>query len=171
MITVEINDAQIAQAFRQLEAALTDMTQPMRDIGEALVISTKDRMREGNSPDGSPFAPRSATTLRAYEKRKAKHGPKPLWLTGTMREQIAYSAATDQVEITSSAIQSAVMHFGAAQGAFGAWMGKDRLGRTHFHHIPWGNIPARPFLGISEQDRTNIIEIVAEWLESAAKSP
>lgn len=170
MITVEINDAQISRAFQQLEAALTDMTQPMRDIGEVLVISTKDRMRDGQSPDGTPFAARSPVTLRAYEKRRQKYGPKPLWLTGTMREGIAYDAGSDYVQITSSAIQSAVMHFGATQGEFGAWMGKDKLGRTHFHHIPWGNIPARPFLGISDQDRTNIVEIVGEWLENAATS-
>lgn len=154
-VTVEINDAQITLAFQHLEAALTDMTQPMRDIGEVLVVSTKDRMRQGQSPNGSPFAPRSQVTLRAYEARNQKYGPHPLWLTGTMREGIAYDAGRDYVQITSAAIQSAVMQFGAPKGAFGP--------RT-----PWGNIPVRPFLGVSEQDRGNIVEIVAEWLESAA---
>ena len=60
------------------------------------------------------------------------------------------------------------MQFGAAQGQFGAFIGKDKLGRDHFHAIPWGDIPARPFLGLAEEDRTNILATIAEHLAMAA---
>ena len=63
----------------------------------------------------------------------------------------------DFVEIGTNKIYAAVMQFGAAKGAFGT----DAGGSS----IPWGAIPARPFLGISDQDRTNIAATVDEWLE------
>ena len=64
--------------------------------------------------------------------------------------------------------QAAVMQFGAEQGEFGAFIGKDSKGRDHLHHIPWGDIPARPFLGFSEEDRTSFIAQIEDWLESTA---
>ncbi|WP_370584767.1 hypothetical protein [Paracoccus sp. IB05] len=30
--------------------------------------------------------------------------------------------------------------------------------------MPWGDIPARPFLGISAEDETNLVELVEEYL-------
>lgn len=170
---VEINDAQIRQAFAALEHALTDMSLAMDEIGQTLVYSTKQRMQRGESPDGTPFAPRSPVTLARYEAEDKKPGPHPLWLTRTMQSNIAHASGPDFVEVGSNAIQAAVMHFGSAQGEFGARMGRTRPSKKrpksqdYFFSIPWGNIPARPFLGISEEDRSNIVDIVTEWLDGA----
>lgn len=111
MITVEINDRAIRQAFAALESALTDMSRAMDEIGNVLVFSTTERMRQGISPDGSPFAPRSPATLKAYERHGKKPGPHPLYLDGDMREnRTSHSYGPNYVEVSSSAIQAAVMH-------------------------------------------------------------
>jgi len=165
MISFEINVTDADGKLDDLQALLDDLTPVMNDIGQFLVMSTQDRMAEGKSPDGTPFAPRSPVTLAAYERRKQKPGAHPLWLTGTMRRGIHHAYDRDSVSVGSGAIQAAVMQFGAAQGAFGAWMGKDKLGRDHFHHLPWGTIPARPFLGVSPSDEDGIMGIVTEALE------
>lgn len=57
MADVEINDEQIRAALAALNAALTDMTGAMDEIGQTMVLSTKTRMQAGISPDGTPFAP------------------------------------------------------------------------------------------------------------------
>lgn len=174
MIALEINDAQISAAFASLQAALTDMSQPMDEIGQTMVLSTKSRMQQGISPDGTPFAPRSAVTLARYAAEGKKYGPKPLWLTGTMRQNIAHAATADSVSWGSNAIQAVLMHFGAEQGEFGARMGmtkpseKRARSQQYFMPIPWGRIPARPFVGQSDQDRTDTTDILAEWLARAA---
>lgn len=166
MISFEINVADADGKLGELQALLDDLTPVMNEIGRFLVISTQDRMAEGKSPDGSPFAPRSPVTLAAYERRGQRYHPQPLRMTDTMRTKTIHHAYDrDSVSVGSSAIQSKVMQFGAAQGAFGAWMGKDKLGRDHFHHLPWGTIPARPFLGVSPSDEDGILGIVAEALE------
>lgn len=171
MLELEINDAQVRAAFALLSGALTDMRPAMDEIGQTMVLSTKTRMQGGVSPDGTPFAPRSAVTLARYAAEGKKYGPKPLWLTGTMRQNIAHAATPDSVSWGSNAIQAAVMHFGADQGEFGAAIGRTKpsekrsKSQDYFTPIPWGRIPARPFLGLSDQDRTDITEILAEWLE------
>ena len=87
--------------------------------------------------------------------------PRPLFgPSGMLASQIGMLAGPSSVEVGSSMVYAAVMHFGAGQGAFGA----DRLG----HPIPWGNIPPRPFLGIADEDRAGLVEILEEWLMRAA---
>lgn len=174
MIELEINDAQVSQAFASLQLALTDMTQPMDEIGQTMVLSTKTRMQQGVSPDGTPFAPRSAVTLARYAAEGKKYGPHPLWLTRTMQQNVHHAATPDSVSWGSNAIQAAVMHLGAEQGEFGAAIGRTRpsekrpKSQDYFSPIPWGRIPPRPFVGISDQDRNDVTEIVGEWLTSAA---
>lgn len=129
MITVEINDRTIRQAFAALESALTDMSPAMDEIGLSLVASSKERIGQGTSPDGSPFAPRSPATLDRYGKGRDGKGQGPLWHAGIMRGQIAHAFGPTFVEVISPSDQSAVMQFGAAQGAFGLYEGLDKLGR------------------------------------------
>ena len=80
MITAQINDRAIQKAFDALEASLTDISPALNDIGYFLVASTKERIRQGTSPDGSPFAPRSPATLDRYGKGRDGKGQGPLWL-------------------------------------------------------------------------------------------
>lgn len=162
MITLEIKDAEVSRALTELRALLDDLSLVMNDIGQYLVLSAKDRMLAGQSVDGSPFAPRAASTLAAYERRKQKPGPHPLWLTGTMRQNIHHAFGPDHVSVGSGAIQSAVMQFGAAKGAFG----KTSRGGS----IPWGRIPPRPFLGVSDADRAEVLDIIGEAILAAVRS-
>lgn len=167
MYTVKLDDDVVLAALRRLANGMDDLTAPMNQVGFAMVASSKDRIDKGLSPDGTPFAPRSETTLKHYAAEPVvvpKGGP--LKLTGEMQQGLFHEAGMNYVEIGSNAIQSAVMQMGAEQGAFGAFIGKDKRGRDHFHSIPWGNIPARPFLGISEEDRTVIQETVETWLST-----
>ena len=167
MITVELKEDEITGALVRLAGLTGDLSPILSGIGELLAESTKVRMAAGVSPDGTAFAPRAASTLARYKKLGKSYGL-PLHLTGEMARQVNYNAGADFVEVGTTSIQAAVMQFGAAQGEFGAFMGKDKLGRDHFHAIPWGNIPARPFIGLSDEDRTNILDEIAEQLVMAA---
>jgi phage virion morphogenesis protein len=161
MITIEIKDDAIAAALARIAAALTDLKPVMRDIGESLIESTKIRFVQGVDPDGSPWAPKSPTTIETYRARGDSVGFRPLiGPTRTLSTTIHYIAGSSQVEVGSSRIQAAVMQQGAAKGAFG------RTSRGA--PIPWGAIPARPFLGLSDEDRAALADLVAKWLDGAA---
>ncbi|MDT8856437.1 phage virion morphogenesis protein [Paracoccaceae bacterium Fryx2] len=159
MITIELKDEAVTAALSGLEALLADLSPVMNEIGDFLVGTTEARFESEQTPDGATWAPRSAATVARYQRRRWSYG-KVLHLTGAMSSNIAHDYGPDFVEVGLSAIQAAVMQFGAAKGAFGT--------TARGGSIPWGTIPARPFLGLSDADRTGIIDIVGEWLDRAA---
>lgn len=165
MITIELKDEEVLSG---LEALLADLTPVMNEIGEFLVKSTKARFKAGVAPDGTAWAARSPATLAIYKRKNMRYGPKPLHKSGEMSGQIFHSYGRDSVQVGSSARQAAVMQFGAVKGSTGAYFYTTKTGRQVDGASPWGTIPARPFLGLSESDRTGVIEIVGDWLARAA---
>lgn len=163
MLRVDLKSDEAFAALDRLDGALDDMSPVMSEIGEQLLQTTEARFDEGKAPDGSAWAPKSQTTIDAYVRRGKTVDHRPLWGPGEgIRLAKSFHSAHGRswVEIGTNAIQSAVMNFGAKKGAFG----KTKGGAS----IPWGDIPARPFLGLSELDGENIVDTVEEWLERVA---
>lgn len=169
MIQIDVTSDDLSAALTRLGAAYADLTPLFQDFGELLVERTKQNFREGSGPDGTPWAPRSQVTLDAYAARgdTPKGGPL-VGATRALSTTISYEADAVGVDWGSNMIYAAVMQFGAAQGEFGARIGKDKNGRDFFMTIPWGTIPPRPFLGIGPDDESALLEIVEEYLERAA---
>lgn len=156
MYTIEFNDTELG-ALRALADGLGDMTPAMRQIADYMVFSTKDRFLAGVSPEGQAWAPKSQVTLDAYARRGDRQDPHPLFgPSGRLSKQIFAQFGTDWVEWGSPEIYSRVMQFGA---------GRHTLGPMS----PWGDIPARPFIGISEADESALTEIVAEYLSGLSQ--
>ncbi|HWO99183.1 MAG TPA: phage virion morphogenesis protein [Methylococcus sp.] len=178
MITIEIDDREIQTALNQLADQVENLRPVLADIGEYLIQSTKSRFATGTAPDGSPWARNSEVTIGRYLDRyrgsRKKDGSlskrgqaraaakKPLiGETKRLSGEIAPRVGPDTVEVGSALEYAAVQQFGARRGAFG----RTRRGAP----IPWGDIPPRPFLGISDGDREEILAIIAERLERAMK--
>lgn len=154
MIRIEFNDRDAETAITGLGLLFDDLTPVMEEIGETLVASTTDRFKAGTAADGSPWKPKSAATLAKYAKGKDRVDSRPLHGPSlSLSRTIFHQAGARQVEVGSNRVYAAMMHFGGAKSAF--------------PHL-WGDIPARPFLGVSDDDRTAILEIVGEWFERAA---
>lgn len=157
MIKIDFNAVPI---FRRLEAAqaqLADLTPVHQDIAEYMVEATKARFRLGVDPDGKAWTPKKPATIARYKARGDGDRPDPLiGPSGRLGREIIGTANRGGAEIGSSLEYSGVMQNGAAQGAFGR---SSRGGP-----IPWGRIPARVWLGISEVDERNILDIVDEHL-------
>ena len=157
MFTVEIKADAVTSALTRLGAQLGDLTPVMNQIGEYLVLSTKKRFEKGVSPEGAKWAPKSPATLARSRDVRPLFGP-----SGMLSSQIFHEAGPSQVEVGSNLIYAAVQQFGAGKGQFG--------NMTNGSPIPWGNIPARPFFGISPEDETNILTLIADFMEPATAS-
>ena len=72
-------------------------------------------------------------------------------LSGTLRDQIHYQISGDLLLVGSNMIYAATQQFGAKKGEFGKG-------------APWGDIPAREYLGISIADQAELQNIVADHL-------
>lgn len=161
MIEIELKEAEVTFALDRLLASLTDLTPVMQEIGEFAVASAEARYDQGIAPDGTAWLAKSINTIAAYEAGDDPVDYRPLFKTGTMRRTMAYEAGPTFMAYGSNRIQAAVMQFGAAKGAFGT--------ASNGSSLPWGDIPARPFIGLSDADRTGIVDIVEEWLEASAE--
>lgn len=161
MIRVEVEDSAADTALQRLAALVTDMTPLMQELGEYLTTSTKDRFPTGRAPDGTPWAQKSPATLERYGARKSNRiDRRPLFgPSGMLSSQIHSEAGPTAVEWGSNLIYAATMQFGAAKGAFGT--------TARGGPIPWGHIPARPFLGLSQTDRASVLDIITEHLAAA----
>lgn len=153
MITVEIDDAQVRAMLAKLAKRGANPGPLLKEIGEELVDSTLKRFETSTAPDGARWAPNRPSTLARW-----RGGSKnPLIGEGrALSTQIRYRVADNAVIIGSPMKYAAVQQFGAKKGAFGS----SRRGSP----IPWGDIPARPFLGVSADDRKTIAAIIRAHL-------
>lgn len=154
-----------------------DMRPVLQEIGEDMAESTKQRFATATSPDGVAWAPNSALTLARYSsifKRKkdggltkssaAKLAGKKTGTgeTSALATTINYQALDGtSVGIGSPMVYAGTFHYGAKSGEFGFGIFATRVGSFP---IPWGDIPARPFLGASETDKANIVNLVQCYL-------
>ena len=151
-LTIEIDDTAVRQALNRLIAAGRDMTPLMRDIGEELLNSTRERFVDQEGPDGTPWAPLSEATKR----RKRRNAGKILTERGFLRGNLTYQAGPDAVVVGSPSIYAGTHQFGVARGAFGS--------TSKGQPILWGNIPARPFLGLSTADESAVLLLINRYL-------
>lgn len=154
--TITVDDAQVLAALRRLRQHSEDITPALKQIGERLVESTQDRFATSTAPDGTPWAANSAVTISRYlglssgKKREARAtGKKPLVNGGFLRDQIHFNVTGNVLEVGATMEYAAMQQFG----------GK----KSEFPHL-WGDIPARPFLGISDRDRATIEQVVTDYL-------
>lgn len=161
MIRIVFNIEPVIARLGRVSQVLDDMTPVFNDIGEYVVEATKKRFTISTAPDGTKWQPKSAATIARYQARKDGNRPKPLiGPSGRLGREINKLATRDQVEIGSALEYSGVMQDGAAQGAFGT--------AANGSPIPWGRIPARVWLGLSDDDNRNILDIADEYLAEAA---
>lgn len=157
----------VVAALQRLEAAGRTLRPALTEIGEALLDSTRARFAAARGPDGSPWAPNSAVTIARYlgstaswrrkDGRLSVRGERALAtkrpLTGRSRAlstTLRYQVAGNRLELGSGLVYAAMHQFGGS--------------KARFPHL-WGSIPARPYLGLSADDRSTILRIVARHLQ------
>lgn len=110
----------------------------LAEIGEALVSGTMQRFEDGVGPDGEPWEP---------SQRALATGGKTLVDTAQLRNSISAMATTDAVYVGSKVVYARIHQMGG------------KTGRGHAV-----TMPARPYLGVSKEDRQEIRDIVADFL-------
>lgn len=143
-------DDELIRAIQYLEARTRDMAPAFQFIGSYIVSEINQAFRESRDPWGHPWAPLSDVT-----KDKMKPHPrggdsaKPLLDTGRLRQSVTYQATNDSVRVGTDVEYATTQQFGARQGQYGRRRGP----------IPWGNIPARPFMPIVG----DTVDLPAAW--------
>lgn len=168
MIKADVQANEVKAALARVAGAVSDMRPLMQELGEIMIERTKGNFKAGQSPDGQTWAAKTPATLEAYRARKDPVDPRPLFgPSKQLSTQIFYEAEPGEVRWGSNLIYAAVMQFGAAKGSFGTKSGTDKRGRKFSAALPWGDIPARPYLGVGTEDSRILIEAIEEYLSEA----
>lgn len=145
---------------RKLAAAVTLLTdpRPLYDrLGSALVLSTSQRFERGTGSDGNPW-PQSIRVLT--------QGGKTMQNTGFLRRSLTHEVSGTGVSVGTNAIYAAVHQFGATIRPKSKSALRFKIG-NRFVTKKQVTIPARPFLGVDQNDAREIEQIARNAIASA----
>lgn len=165
MLNFNIRSDVVINVLERTGATLENPNAMLQDMGEYLVPVHQDRFKTSTAPDGTKWKQNSETTYINFlgKQHTNKDGTinkkginrimskKPLVMSGTLRDQIHYQISGDLLLVGSNMIYAATQNFGAKKGEFG-------------NGAPWGDIPAREWLGISGADETELMNIAEDHI-------
>jgi phage virion morphogenesis protein len=161
-IKITVRDAPLIAAFKRVAAP--DLRRAiLKNIGIALVKSTRRRFATETDPQGRPWARLNP------EYAKGKRGSKILQeqgMRGGLLGSITYEASETRVVVGTNKIYAAAQHFGATIFPRTADALVFRL-NGRLVRAQKVTIPARPYLGISESDRSTIAQVVEDHISGA----
>jgi len=157
-ITAEVLDAGVQRAFTRLVGVMDNTTPLMAAIGTGVVGSTHRRFVTQTAPGGEKWAPLNPD-YRAIKKNR-----RILTESGRLRDSINARPGRDEVRVGTNVVYAGVHQEGATI--------KPKTASHLVFRLASGvvlaksvTIPARPFLGIDDEDEAMIAETVYGFLE------
>lgn len=145
-ISVKVDTKAVVETFDVLDKRVKSKT-PLFQIGVEMVKSTVKHFENESGPDGSGWMP---------SWRVRMGGGQTLSDKGTLKASLDNDVRGNSVIVGTNLKKARTLQYGAARGKYG---------RTKYGvPVPWGNIPARPFLGISNDDRKLIMRILTNFV-------
>lgn len=169
MIFVDLRtpDKEIGSLLDGIAARLGSKKEAMHTIGEIVRTSINRNFRAQGRPD-------------AWKKsrRAESDGGMTLSLTGRLRNSFTVEADNDSASVGTNVAYATTLHFGAAKGSFGTVVagvrshvrrlasGKEAKVSAHprLVTIPFGNIPARPFMLVQPDDWKEIRDALIDHI-------
>jgi len=136
-IRFDADTAPLRRRVGRMAAALERPERMFDEIGALVAASVVDRFERGRGPDGRRWTP---------SRRAVEQGGRTLVDRARLRDSVTHVARRDGVDIGTNVVYAAVHQFGSGD-----------LAR------PKG-IPARPFLGLDDEDERGILEILRRGL-------
>lgn len=182
---IEVNDTGIQDMLARIEKRVTRLKPAMGLIGEIALGSIQENFEKGGRPAG--WAPLSQTTI-AIRKRINKWPGRILvrsGVAGGLLGSITYRESDDDVRLAANSPYATTHHFGAAKGSFGTVTAtikahtrkisqafgrqiepKDVTVKAHTRKmsLPWGDIPARKFMMVQDEDWEEMKDTLVEFL-------
>ncbi len=156
---IVIEDAELIRLSKKISRlADADMNLLAEAVGGEVENQVKTRISEEKAaPDGTPWDSWSP------DYAETRHDNQSLLENdGDLLKDIAYRIVPSGVEVGTSLEYGATHQHGAKQGEFGTGNYKTRKGSFP---IPWGDIPARPYLGVSADNHAELVVLLENWID------
>lgn len=152
-LELEVTDERFRRLMADLARRMANMRPAFAEIGEIVYESVQRNFEESRAPDGTPWEPLAPSTAREKAAR-GRNVTDILIDTRTLMGSIHPEPHADHVKVGTNVIYAAVHQFGAD---FTAIRTRRRV-----------RIPARPYLGVRDDDWPEIRDAVEHWLEVTA---
>ncbi|MCY4427386.1 MAG: phage virion morphogenesis protein [Halieaceae bacterium] len=154
-IDIELDNKRVLAAINRLIQASTDLTPAMRVIAGHLEAGVERAFATETAPDGKAWPALSEVT-RERRAAKGKWPGKKLQVQTDLLGSITSDHSATEAVVGTNLVYATTHQFGANKGAFGI--------TSRGAPIPWGDIPARPFLGISADTETQVVDAIGDFL-------
>lgn len=177
---IEFNNLAAQEALNKLLAVVGDVKPTLLSIGEYLMISHRQRFDNQTSPDGTPWAPLSPRYLKVKKRNKNKI----LVLDDNLNKSLRPQVYDNELLFGTNLPYAAIHQFGGERDV------SARMRTLYFKRNNEGGVgnkfvrknksdfaqdvqvgaykikmPARPFLGTSDADNEEILNILINRLE------
>jgi phage gpG-like protein len=184
LITLDISNNNFSQLIKNFHKRLLHPKHAMATVGEIVRTSIEQNFAQGGRPV------RWLPSARAKEQ-----AGQTLSDTGRLRRSLTVDAEDDRVRVGTNVAYAPVHQFGAARGSFGTVLvhvrahvrrivkrnvttrrGKKIASGVSFvkahsrrQALPWGDIPARPFMQVQEEDWDEIADAIADFVFTGSR--
>lgn len=170
-ITLTIDDTEVRRLLAGLRERGGNLRPALNVAATMMQQAVRNNFAQGGRPRWLPL--------------KSRDGP-PLRDTGRLMNSLTREATQTEARVGTNVVYAAVHHFGAAKGSFGTFLHQVKphqriinqaFGRrlrfpvatsvgSHIRRakLPWGDIPARPFMMLEDTDVTDIRDMLARWI-------
>ncbi|MBD3814098.1 MAG: phage virion morphogenesis protein, partial [Betaproteobacteria bacterium] len=151
---------EIERRLARFVAANEDIDPLLSGFGLYLESSTIERFEFERAPDGSRWKP----SIRAKTE-----GGKTLYKSpGGLRDSITHLVHSRSVEVGTNKIYAGVHQHGATiRAKNGGYLAFRLPGGLGFRKVKEVEIPARPFLGLSGEDETELLALTEDYEREA----
>lgn len=163
-------EAEVEARLALVAARIGDLTPLMDTIGGVIESDAHDNFQGEHSPEGVKWQP---------SRRVLEHGGKTLQLSRRLAQSITHRAGPTSVEVGTNVVYAS-RHQQGFHGAEKVASHKRTMRYVFGHRLAepievvvgaftrTANTPARPFLGMSADARTEILEVAGEYLTGGA---
>ena len=151
-----------------VERRMVDNSPAMKSIGQLLRTSTIRNFEAGGRP--TAWAPLQPSTLK---RRKGNKILRRQGFAGGLMGSISARPVKNSVLVGTNKKYAPVHQFGAKRGSFGVFVvqvrahqrgGKSVRAHQRRMKLPWGDIPARPFLLVQDRDWERIKRTLSQYV-------
>jgi phage gpG-like protein len=175
--SIQINNKEITKMLDELSDRLENPEDLLIELEGVLLDAVMENFDSGGRSENGQTEVWEDLKQSTIDKRKLQHGDKyqVLVVTGGLRDSMTGYHDNEKAGVTTNKVYATTMHFGAKKGEFGGAT-IDSSGKKRFkgkwvganastQPIPWGDIPARPFMMITNEERAEISDILEKYLK------
>ena len=152
-IDIQYDDREVQRGLNRLLRAAEDLSPAMREIAGHLVDAAEGSLERQESPAGAPWQPLAEGT-RAERRRKGYGAGRPiLERSGDLIRSVVGEHDAGSAAAGTNLVYAAIHQFGGEAG------------------MPPGPaaVPARPFLGVDDDTREEILDTIRGYLRAAVR--